>query len=319
MTLANVEEKTVCEPNKACKSALLLKNEFYTIPDMGNFDFLKKYTQFSSFANDAIAAEELLSMHPADCLKQCRLALELASRWICKQENLNLLKKDNQQMSLDEIFKLKRFANIIKQQANLFELVRQIKQDGNEASHRQREKFDNEVGREMALYNLIFLFYFMDFIAQKYADDFSIRIFDKNLINDINSFESTEYSNFYQQLFGPNSVYSVVQGISKRENLKFELLYKIWTIYDATVRNKEINTEQIEDLTKLLFYGFSYRDLRGYISPTYSLDPFLPLKGFNHAITLMEEICDKTKKTKLGSQTLDKIWKKINNIKQDGY
>ena len=49
---------------------------------MTNFDFLKKDKQFESFADIAIAAENVLHIDISTCVINCRRAMEFAVKWM---------------------------------------------------------------------------------------------------------------------------------------------------------------------------------------------------------------------------------------------
>ena len=49
---------------------------------MTNFDFLKKESQFESFADAAIAAEQVLPLDHAAGVIGCRRAMEFAVKWM---------------------------------------------------------------------------------------------------------------------------------------------------------------------------------------------------------------------------------------------
>ena len=49
---------------------------------MTNFDYLKKEPQFQSFADIAVAAENLINVDVKACIINSRLALETAIKWM---------------------------------------------------------------------------------------------------------------------------------------------------------------------------------------------------------------------------------------------
>ena len=49
---------------------------------MTNFDFLKTDTRFASFADVAIAAENILRIDVDSCVLNCRRAMEFAVKWM---------------------------------------------------------------------------------------------------------------------------------------------------------------------------------------------------------------------------------------------
>lgn len=62
---------------------------------MNNFDFLKKEAQFSTFADTAIAAEQIYQINPNVCVSTCRQAMEFAVKWMYSVDSsLNLPYQD---------------------------------------------------------------------------------------------------------------------------------------------------------------------------------------------------------------------------------
>jgi len=140
---------------------------------MTNFDFLKKESQFESFADAAIAAEQVLPLDYAAGVIGCRRAMEFAVKWMYSidgdlhtpyQETLVTL------MNTDDFHQLV--------DRDLWKRMDLIRKMGNNAAHSGRK-----ISEDQALLCLENLYYFMDFVAYCYAKDYSEGSFDPSLLS----------------------------------------------------------------------------------------------------------------------------------------
>ena len=128
---------------------------------MTNFDFLKADERFDSFADVAIAAENLLHIDVDACVANCRRAMEFAVKWMYSvdrdlvmpyQDNLMALMNDGRLRDIvgDDIWKRMDF----------------IRKLGNTAMHGVKKITQEQA--ELCLENL---YYFLDELAYFYSDN----------------------------------------------------------------------------------------------------------------------------------------------------
>lgn len=159
---------------------------------MNNFDFLKKETQFSTFADTAIAAEQIYQINPNICVSTCRQAMEFAVKWMYSVDSsLNLPYQDK----LVTLISTEEFKDIIGDDiCKRLEFIRRL---GNLAIHNPNKKYSKEEAA-LALENL---FYICDFIVYCYGD---IHLYSHN-------------QNFNRSLLETNAVQTVAAYKSKIE------------------------------------------------------------------------------------------------------
>ena len=140
---------------------------------MTNFDFLKKYEQFNSFADLAITAEKLLSTDPNSSMAASRKTLEFIIKWMYSvDEDLVADDQDN----LFALMKTDDFESIVDQE--ILDKMHYIRKYGNDAVHKN-VNFE----KEQAALCLDHLFSVVDFIIYCYGDEYVERIFDRSLLN----------------------------------------------------------------------------------------------------------------------------------------
>ena len=140
---------------------------------MTNFDFLKKESQFESFADAAIAAEQVLPLDHAAGVIGCRRAMEFAVKWMYSVDGD--LHKPYQE-TLVTLMNTDDFHQLVDR--DLWKRMDLIRKMGNNAAHSGRK-----ISEDQALLCLENLYYFMDFVAYCYAEDYSEGRFDPSLLS----------------------------------------------------------------------------------------------------------------------------------------
>lgn len=141
---------------------------------MTNFDFLKNEPQFESFADVAIAAEEILPLDYATSVINCRRAMEFAIKWMYSVDgDLRKPYQDN----LITLMNTNDFHQLVDR--DLWKRMDLIRKMGNNATH-----ISKKVTKDQAMLCLENLYYFMDFVAYCYATEYTDCTFNPDLIND---------------------------------------------------------------------------------------------------------------------------------------
>jgi len=141
---------------------------------MTNFDFLTKDKQFDSFSTIAIAAEKTLYIDLSTCIMNCRRAMEVAVKWMYSVDGSLELPYDERLVSL---MNNEDFRDIVGN--DIWRRMKLIRQLGNDAAH-ESKKFSVEQAT-LCLENL---YIFMDFIACCYADEYTQKDFDAELLKE---------------------------------------------------------------------------------------------------------------------------------------
>lgn len=141
---------------------------------MTNFDFLTKDKQFDSFSKIAIAAEKTLHIDLSTCIMNCRRAMEVAVKWMYSVDGSLELPYDERLVSL---MNNEDFRDIVGN--DIWRRMKLIRQLGNDAAH-EGKKFS----LEQATLCLENLYIFMDFIACCYADEYTQKDFDVELLKE---------------------------------------------------------------------------------------------------------------------------------------
>ncbi|MBR6408123.1 MAG: DEAD/DEAH box helicase family protein [Clostridia bacterium] len=139
---------------------------------MTNFDFLKQDKQFSSFADVAISAENILHIDIDSCVLNCRRAMEFAVKWMYSVDrDLTMPYQD----SLVALMNDKKFRDIIGEDTwRRMDFIRKL---GNNAAHAGKKITAEQA--ELCLENL---FCFLDEVAYFYAKSYTERKFDRSLL-----------------------------------------------------------------------------------------------------------------------------------------
>ena len=130
-------------------------------------------TQFASFAPAALTAERLYAIDPTVCALGCRRALELAVKWMyaCDRQ---LVRPHRSELSV--LLSTAEFVNLVDDR-NLLRRLDFLRHLGNTAAHSGKKISRDQV--RLALENL---FYFLDFIACCYDENYQPRDFDPALL-----------------------------------------------------------------------------------------------------------------------------------------
>ena len=139
---------------------------------MTNFDFLKKDSQFDTFSDVAIAAENILHIDVDSCVLNCRRAMEFAIKWMYSVDSYLEKPYDD---SLNVLMTTADFRDVVGK--DILIRLQFIRKTGNTVAHSGKK-----VTLEQAELCLENLFIFMDFIACCYAKDYHAREFDKSLL-----------------------------------------------------------------------------------------------------------------------------------------
>ena len=139
---------------------------------MTNFDFLKKEKKFASFANTAITAETLFQIDIPSCVFNIRRAMEFAVKWMYSVDSSLVMPYQD---SLVTLINTVEFKDIVG--TDLYRRLNFIRMVGNNSAHSSKAIIPEQA--QVALENL---FYFMDFIAYCYADDYEEQKFNAALL-----------------------------------------------------------------------------------------------------------------------------------------
>ena len=139
---------------------------------MTNFDFLKKDEKFSSFADIAITAEKLYRVDIASCIFNIRRAAEFAVKWMYSVDGSLVMPYQDTFVTLINTVEFKDIVG-----NDIFRRIDFIRLVGNSSAHSARNIKPEQA--ELALENL---FYFLDFVAYCYADDYEEQTFNAELL-----------------------------------------------------------------------------------------------------------------------------------------
>lgn len=140
---------------------------------MTNFDFLKSDSQFASFADVAIAAENILHIDVDASVLNCRRAMEFAVKWMYSVDSSLVMPYQDTLVSLmnDEDFR-----DIIG--TDIWRRMDFIRRVGNNAAHSGKK-----ISKEQAELCLENLYVFLDFVAYCYGNNYSEGSFNRTLLS----------------------------------------------------------------------------------------------------------------------------------------
>lgn len=141
---------------------------------MTNFDFLKKDPQFDSFADVAISAEKILNIDMGASVMNCRRAMEFAVKWMYSVDKSLVMPYQD---SLVSLINTEEFRDIVDR--DLWKRMDFIRKLGNSAAHNGKK-----ITLDKARLCLENLYYFLDFVAYCYGEDYKEGQFDWQLIED---------------------------------------------------------------------------------------------------------------------------------------
>lgn len=199
-----------------------------------NFEFVKRKTHFSNFANACIDAEKSLQISPATCAILSRRALELAVKWLYTSDSeLKAPYQDN----LSSLIHDRSFMAVIDKE--LFPLLKYIVKLGNVAVHT-----NSAINRDEAVLALHNLHQFIDWLDYCYSENYSGSDFNENvlLIGDKPRNSPEEYKDLYEKLSSKDR---------KLEDLMIEnnKLRKVLT--DKRLENTQQYAYQVDEITEL--------------------------------------------------------------------
>ena len=139
---------------------------------MTNFDFLSSNPDFASFAESAVAAEKIYSIDPAACVMACRRAMENAVKWMYSVDSALAMPWDDKLVSL---MSTEEFRDLVDD--NLYRRMDYIRRIGNSAAHDGKK-----ISKEQAALCLQNLWYFLDFVAYCYGDNYTSGQYDPSLL-----------------------------------------------------------------------------------------------------------------------------------------
>ena len=139
---------------------------------MTNFEFLKKDEKFSSFADIAITAEKLYQVDIASCIFNIRRAAEFAVKWMYSVDGSLVMPYQDTFVTLINTVEFKDIVG-----NDIFRRIDFIRLVGNSSAHSARNIKPEQA--ELALENL---FYFLDFVAYCYADEYEEQTFNAELL-----------------------------------------------------------------------------------------------------------------------------------------
>ena len=141
---------------------------------MTNFDFLKKDPQFDSFADVAISAEKILNIDMGASVMNCRRAMEFAVKWMYSVDKSLVMPYQD---SLVSLINTEEFRDIVDR--DLWKRMDFIRKLGNSAAHNGKK-----ITLDKARLCLENLYYFLDFVAYCYGEDYEEGQFGWRLIED---------------------------------------------------------------------------------------------------------------------------------------
>lgn len=171
---------------------------------MTNFDFLKSYPQLDTFADVAISAEKILNIDAGASIFNCRRAMEFAVKWMYSVD------KDLERpydTSLVTLMSNEYFREVVG--SDIYKRMDFIRKVGNIAAHEGKK-----ISIEQAKLCLENLYYFLDFVAYCYCENYQETHFDKGLLDHV----SKEVAPFV-----PEKTVELEKLIAENKALKDEL------------------------------------------------------------------------------------------------
>ena len=139
---------------------------------MTNFDFLKKEKKFSAFADTAVTAETLFRIDIPSCVFNIRRATEFAVKWMYSVDGSLVMPYQD---TLVTLINTVEFKDIVGN--DLYRRLNFIRMVGNNSAHSSKTITPEQA--QLALENL---FYFLDFVAYCYADEYEEQKFSADLL-----------------------------------------------------------------------------------------------------------------------------------------
>ena len=144
---------------------------------MTNFDFLKYEEKFKSFADVAISAEKMFLIDFASSVLNCRRAMEFAVKWMYSVDRALIMPWDDRLVSL---ISTDEFRDIVDD--DILKRMEFIRKIGNTAAHAEKK-----IKKEQAELCLENLYFFLDFVAYCYAENYTQGSFNRELLKEVDS------------------------------------------------------------------------------------------------------------------------------------
>lgn len=172
-----------------------------------NFDFLKKEKKFSGFAGTAITAETLYRIDIPSCVFNIRRATEFAVKWMYSVDGSLVMPYQD---TLVTLINTVEFKDIVGN--DLYRRLNFIRMVGNNSAHSTKTITPEQA--QLALENL---FYFLDFVAYCYADEYEEQKYNPELLKQEQAAPTPKQ---------PESDIDIQKLIAENKSLKEELTKK---------------------------------------------------------------------------------------------
>ena len=204
---------------------------------MTNFDFLKTDKNFSSFAETAIAAENVYHVDIALSVINCRRAMEFAIKWMYTVDRDLKMPYQDELVTLINTDEFKDIIGI-----DIYNRLNYVRKLGNTVNHNPKKISEDQA--KLALKNL---HVFMDFIAYSYGSNYTQTVFNESFL-----FKKTDkqeiptptidFEKLYEKLKDENQVL--------REQLTKQRTLKIKTYITSPLDMTEVQTRNayIDDM-----------------------------------------------------------------------
>ena len=133
---------------------------------MTNFDFLKKHSEFESFADIAVQAEELYPKYLDMSVICCQRALEISVKWMFSVDRNLVTWRNPESVTLSDLMHTYQFRELIGK--DLFEKINFIRKKGNDVKH----KLNVVITKGQCEVCLRNLFEFLDYVCCLYIKNY---------------------------------------------------------------------------------------------------------------------------------------------------
>ena len=133
---------------------------------MTNFDFLKKHSEFESFAGIAVQAEELYPKYLDMSVVCCQRALEISVKWMFSVDRNLVTWRNPESVTLSDLMHTYQFRELIGR--DLFEKINFIRKKGNDVKH----KLGVVITKGQCEVCLKNLFEFLDYVCCLYIKNY---------------------------------------------------------------------------------------------------------------------------------------------------
>lgn len=140
---------------------------------MTNFDYLKSESKFNSFADVAVAAEKIIYIDTDASVINCRRAMEFAVKWMYSVDKSLVMPYQDK---LHSLMSTEEFHDLVDD--DLWKRMDLIRKIGNRAAHNGKK-----VSLDEAILCLQNLYFFLDYIAYCYTDNYQEGSFDEALLD----------------------------------------------------------------------------------------------------------------------------------------